>query len=382
MGRQGRGRDREFGARPHAVQSTAGALNASFTYDGNGNLTAGEGRSIAYSSFNMPVSITQGTNTITFAHDPDHQRFKQVAPEGTTLYMSGFGILVEKFSGTGGAVQWNEYLYAGGEMVGVHFDYNNAPATTRYFHKDHLGSIATITDTSGTVVERDAFDAWGKRRFPNGSDDPTDSITSQTTRGYTGQEELADVGLVHMNGRVYDPLIGRFTSADPVVGQPFDSQGFNRYAYVDNNPLAFTDPNGFCGFFCILGHIFNPVQHFNDVLAVVRAVNSVPVLGQVINIATVTAAGVACQWCAVGVAAANASLVAGVESGKLGDAFKAGLIAGAEAAAFEEVGNLTYGHYIPNGPQGPGYYVPGRDGALKAVSAAEYIQTPTLPLMS
>lgn len=66
------------------------------------NLTGGEGRTIAYSSFNMPVSITQGTNTLSFSHDPDHQRFKQVAPEGTTLYMAAFGILVEKFSGTGG----------------------------------------------------------------------------------------------------------------------------------------------------------------------------------------------------------------------------------------------------------------------------------------
>jgi len=52
--------------------------------------------------------------------------------------MSAFGILVEKFSGTGGAVQWNQYLYAGGEMVGVRYDYNNAPTAIRYFDKDNL----------------------------------------------------------------------------------------------------------------------------------------------------------------------------------------------------------------------------------------------------
>jgi RHS repeat-associated protein len=87
--------------------------------------------------------------------------------------------------------------------------------TTRYFHTDHLGSVAVITNEAGAVVERRSYDAWGKRRFPNGEDDPTGgSITSVTTVGFTGQEELS-VGLVHLNGRVYDPLIGRMLSADP-----------------------------------------------------------------------------------------------------------------------------------------------------------------------
>jgi RHS repeat-associated protein len=88
---------------------------------------------------------------------------------------------------------------------------------TRYFHSDHLGSISVITDETGNVLERLSYDAWGKRRFPNGSDDSSGSITSQTTRGFTGEEELSVSGLVHLNGRVYDPLLARFTSADPTV---------------------------------------------------------------------------------------------------------------------------------------------------------------------
>jgi hypothetical protein len=43
--------------------------------------------------------------------------------------------------------------------------------TTRYFHTDNLGSIA-VTDETGNVVERDSYNAWGKRRFPAGADDP------------------------------------------------------------------------------------------------------------------------------------------------------------------------------------------------------------------
>jgi len=115
-------------------------------------------------------------------------------------------------------------------------------------HTDNLSSIAVITDESGAVAERLSYDAWGKRRFPNGADDPSGNLNSrsQTTRGFTGQEELADVGLVHLNGRVYDPLVGRMMSADPFVPDPLNGQAWNRYSYVINNPLAFTDPNGYC----------------------------------------------------------------------------------------------------------------------------------------
>jgi RHS repeat-associated protein len=115
---------------------------------------------------------------------------------------------------------------AGGAMIGVRVLHNSdQTVSTRYFHTDNLGSIAVITDESGTVVERDGYDAWGKRRFPTGQDDPSGSITSQTTRGFTGQEELDDVGLVHLNGRVYDPLVGRMMSADP------DGPRYRRAAY-------------------------------------------------------------------------------------------------------------------------------------------------------
>src|SRR5690606_22798784 len=88
------------------------------------------------------------------------------------------------------------------------------------------------------------YDAWGKQStlYTN----TTSGITNQapTTRGFTDHEELSDFGLVHMNGRVYDPVIGRFLSADSFVDGVTDSQGFNRYSYVGNNPLGFTDPSG------------------------------------------------------------------------------------------------------------------------------------------
>jgi hypothetical protein len=90
--------------------------------------------------------------------------------------------------------------------------------TTRYFHTDNLGSIAVITDETGVVVEHLSYDAWGKRRNPDGSDDTAGHLASQTTRGFTGQEELADIG------RVYDPLVGRMMSADSMVPDPLNGQ--------------------------------------------------------------------------------------------------------------------------------------------------------------
>jgi RHS repeat-associated protein len=205
------------------VSVVAGTINSTFTYDPNGNRTAGLGRSISYTSYNKPSSITQGSSTLFFSDDVDHQRFKQQAPEGTTLYFNAFGVHAELF--VAGTSQWYDYVGAGGAMLGMRV-LSGSTVTTRYFHTDNLGSIAVITNEAGAVVERDGYDAWGKRRFPNGADDPTGSLTSQTTRCFTGQEELSDVGLVHLNGRVYDPLIARMMSADPMVPDPMNGQAW------------------------------------------------------------------------------------------------------------------------------------------------------------
>jgi hypothetical protein len=151
--------------RPHAVTAiSGGSINTTFTYDAKGNMTAGNGLTVAYTSYDKPSSITRGSNTLTFAHDPEHQRFKQVGPGGTTLYLTGSGVLAEKLTGLGGAVTWTNYLVSAGGMVGIFVELPDESTLTRYFHKDHLGSIATITNESGVVLER--HDAWGARLEP------------------------------------------------------------------------------------------------------------------------------------------------------------------------------------------------------------------------
>jgi RHS repeat-associated protein len=115
-----------------------------------------------------------------------------------------------------------------------------------YLRHDHLGPVGAVSDEAGSVIERMAYDPWGKRRNTNGLADTTDTVVGLTLdRGYTMHEHLDEMGLIHMNGRVYDPLIGRFMSADPFIQAPGNLQSHNRYAYVTNNPLALTDPSGY-----------------------------------------------------------------------------------------------------------------------------------------
>jgi RHS repeat-associated protein len=120
---------------------------------------------------------------------------------------------------------------------------------TLYLASDHLGSVDAVTNAAGTVLARPSFNAWGARRASNWQGAPSQSewqaIADTTRRGYTGHEQLDNVMLVHMNGRVYDPAIGRFLSADPFIDCAGSTQGWNRYSYVKNSPLAFTDPGGY-----------------------------------------------------------------------------------------------------------------------------------------
>ena len=106
-----------------------------------------------------------------------------------------------------------------------------------YAHKDHLGSIISITDDQGVPVFRATYDAWGKQTL-----NPANTFNFH--RGYTGHEHLPEFELINMNARLYDPMLGRVLSPDPYVQNPFYTQDYNRYSYVLNNPMKYTDRTG------------------------------------------------------------------------------------------------------------------------------------------
>jgi len=255
-----------------------------------------------------------------------------VTPEGTTLYIGGFGVLAEVTNPGTASQKWTDYMSVGNAKVGMRsLQVASETLTTRYFHTDHLGSISVITDENSLVVERLSYDAWGKRRNPNGTDDTTGSITSQSTRGFTGEEQLSIGGLVHLNGRVYDPLLARFTSADPTVTDPMNMQGWNRYSYVGNDPLAFTDPNGFNWFsnaFGWIGKAFTAIGNFIKQ-------NGMALLQVALNAALNFVTAGACVPC---VAAVSAAVVTGISGGNLGQILKAAAIAAVTTTAFQGIG--------------------------------------------
>jgi RHS repeat-associated protein len=98
----------------------------------------------------------------------------------------------------------------------------------------------------------ESFGAYGQRRGTNWSGSPTSgemtTINDTTRKGFTEHEMLDSTELVHMNGRVFDPVIGRFVSADPIEDCGLGTQGWNRYGYVGNRTLTFKDPSGFSHF--------------------------------------------------------------------------------------------------------------------------------------
>jgi RHS repeat-associated protein len=127
----------------------------------------------------------------------------------------------------------------------------SAAPSALYLLHDALGSvIAQVYANGGTWLSTGslAYGPWGDSRDPGTGVSNLAAFSLPTSGaanlGFEGQTNLS-LGLVHMGGRVYDPMIGRFLSADPNVQYPLSPQSYNRYAYVNNNPLSFTDPTGY-----------------------------------------------------------------------------------------------------------------------------------------
>ena len=115
-----------------------------------------------------------------------------------------------------------------------------------YITKDHLGSITALIDEEGEIAEEYSYDSWGRRRNPitwnylAAGLNPSQLIT----RGFTGHEHLDQFAIINMNGRLYDPVLGRMFSPDNFIQDASSSQSYNRYTYCNNNPLKYTDPSG------------------------------------------------------------------------------------------------------------------------------------------
>jgi RHS repeat-associated protein len=242
-----------------------------YQYDDTGNFLTSPNHEASWNAFGAVHSVRaktaiNGATTnarLEWRYDGSHQRFLERsytnATSNATANSAGTGTLVKTtlFVGAGfeevqdvnasGAVTattWRHLIASPEGLVAVvthkSADTVATAPTIRHWHRDHLGSIVAITKEDGTLAQAFKYDPWGTRTQ---STNPAGEATEE--RGYTTHETLAEIGLVHMNGRLYDPTIGRFLSADPIIQDATQSTSLNRYAYVLNNPMSYTDPSGF-----------------------------------------------------------------------------------------------------------------------------------------
>lgn len=221
---------------------------------------------VSYTMFKSPISINEsdkGSTTFVYNSHLSRQTMQygyQVPPGATGIYTKTKSYTDDgsvEILKTPTTITIRTYIGGDAYSAPLYIDKvknlsNSSVVDKKYYlHRDYLGSIIAISDDTGVAVERRQFDAWGNlcKLQQNGiaitlPADGTSAGLMMMDRGYTSHEHLAEVGLIQMNGRLYDPTLRSFLMPDNFIQQPENTQNYNRYAYVLNNPLMYTDPSG------------------------------------------------------------------------------------------------------------------------------------------
>ena len=362
-------------AGPHAVTQIGDTV---YCYDENGNNISGDGRTLSYSSFDKVTSIITDDASIRFTYDHNRSRYRRddtiKGKQSTTWYLGNVEVIESVTDANETKLEYRRSVGSAVEST-IYINGEYQQERTSYLLSDHLGSIDLITDVNGSIIEHQSFirdscrspvgltphavlfkncilhfcDAWGMRRNAldaamlvaqnqGNFDFATDFSSAITKRGFTGHEMLDAVGIIHMNGRIYDPKLARFLQADPHIQAPYNTQSLNRYSYVLNNPLNATDPSGY--FFVAL------------ITAIVSAISAISVTTFVITaVATYLVSGIAqylgIGWlatiaqivgCAYGVCAGAAFGSTLGSGGSFGDALKAAVMSVVQQQVFTQIG--------------------------------------------
>ena len=230
------------GTRPHAVSMV----------DNTDKQISAETVSTEFNEWNKISKISDASgHEMSVDYGPDGLRWLSTLKNGnnttrTTVYADDYEQITE--NGT-----TRDFYYLDGNTIIIR---QGGTVKAYQAFTDNLGSILSVVDKDGNKVFDASYDAWGKQ-----------TVTVNTIglhRGYCGHEMLPEFDLINMNGRLYDPTIGRFLSPDNYVQEPENSQNFNRYTYCLNNPLKYTDPSGNFWNLIIgaaIGGVFNWASH-------------------------------------------------------------------------------------------------------------------------
>lgn len=230
-----------------------------YTYDGSKNnavkrvtnpsgVVPNRDQQISYTSFEQPSLINENANELSLAYGSGFERkFEQLKStnNNSIKYSRYFSNDYEKQIIPASNKEQDIHYVNGLNGLACIVVRENGTNTFYYTYKDHLGSILSITDKNASIVTEQNFDAWGRNRNPN--DWSFNNISTPPDwlyRGYTGHEHLPEFNLINMNGRLYDPLLGRMLSPDNFIQEPYSTQSFNKYSYAINNPMRYIDPSG------------------------------------------------------------------------------------------------------------------------------------------
>ena len=194
-----------------------------------------------YTPFDKLRSVIQDVDTLSVNYDIDRQRVTQSFTDGRITKTKRYFTSLYETVTENGVTKKLHYLTSATGLFAIFVSTSNGGGTMYYTLKDHQGSLAAVV--YGSTVERLSYDPWGHRR--NTTDFGYDNVSHTFDRGYTLHEHYDAFDLINMNGRLYDPILGRMLSPDIVVQDEQNSQAYNRYSYCFNNPLRFTDPSGY-----------------------------------------------------------------------------------------------------------------------------------------
>ena len=217
---------------------------------------------ISYTSFMRPERIEENGYTASFDYNADADRVRMNVTHGAEQLLTRYYIGKNYECDIDSTGNEKERLYIGGDAYSasaVLVSRNGNEGCIYQIMRDYQGSIVYLTYNDGYLMQELEYDAWGRLRslFSCKYYEEGKEPELLLGRGYCGHEHLPWFGLINMNARLYDPILGRFLSPDPYVQMPDFTQNFNRYSYCLNNPLKYTDEDG--KFFFT---IFNAVKDF------------------------------------------------------------------------------------------------------------------------
>lgn len=230
-----------------AYDNAGRPYQATTLYPKESGLVLNRRQNVSYTCFNRPSFISADGTTATFTYNGAGERVRMTVSHytGETETRYYIGGKYECDSTASGIV---ERLYLGGDAYSATMVLRRGPEGQDIYNigRDYLGSVTQIATVDGDPVAEYSYDPWGRLRNPETLETYAAGEEPElfTGRGFTGHEHLQWCGLINMNARLYDPLIGRFLSPDPYVQMPDFTQNFNRYSYALNNPLKYTDESG------------------------------------------------------------------------------------------------------------------------------------------